>query len=121
MDAYYDEPNFRSNPASRFFKSTDLTPSILIADARAVRPYKQGDNITPFGRVNGQQTTDNRLQITSKNKKNYENDIEKIVRDIERRSLDITDDYHKSLQWTRFACSDAQTERPYIFGGHLCV
>jgi hypothetical protein len=78
-DAYYDEPTFRANPALRFLKSTDLTPSILIADARAVRPYKQGDN---------------REQSTSKNKNNYENDIEKIVRDIERRSLDITDDYH---------------------------
>ena len=64
VDAYYDEPTFRSNPASRFLKSTDLTPSILIADARAVRPYKQGDN--------SQQTTDDKLHKTDTNQQTVE-------------------------------------------------
>ena len=100
VDAYYDEPTFKANPASRFLKSTDLTPSILIADARAVRPYKQGDN--------NQQTTDDKLHKTDTNQQtvdcrpstvdfrqnNYENDIEKIVREIEHRRIDITNDYH---------------------------
>ena len=70
-----------------------LTPSALIADARAVRPYKQGDN--------NQQTTDDKLhktdtnqQTVDKNNNDYENDIEKIVREIEHRRIDITNDYH---------------------------
>ena len=100
VDAYYDEPTFKANPASRFLKITDLTPSILIADARAVRPYKQGDN--------SQQTTNDKLHKTDTNQQtvdcrsstvdfrqnNYENDIEKIVREIEHRRIDITNDYH---------------------------
>ena len=78
VDAYYDEPTFRSNPASRFLKSTDLTPSATLV------PLKQGDNMW-----------DNCKQLTTnKNNNDYENDIEKIVREIEHRRIDITNDYH---------------------------
>ncbi|MBQ5925905.1 MAG: PriCT-2 domain-containing protein, partial [Paludibacteraceae bacterium] len=66
VDAYYDEPNFKDNPASRFLKITD----------------------------NRLQITDNRVQSTNKNNNDYENDIEKIVREIEHRRIDITNDYH---------------------------
>ena len=112
VDAYYDEPNFKDNPASRFLKSTN-TPENLERFARLDNPEELAllvstDNITPFGRVNGQQTTDNKLHKTDtnqqtvdrrpstvdKNKNDYENDIEKIVREIEHRRIDITNDYH---------------------------
>ena len=78
VDAYYDEPNFKDNPASRFLKCTDLTPSATLV------PLKQGDNMW-----------DNCKQLTTnKNNNDYENDIEKIVREIEHRRIDITNDYH---------------------------
>ena len=73
-DAYYDEPTFHSNPASRFLiKNSVRENSTSIASSNLCNLWETK---------------------TNKNKKNYENDIEKIVRDIEHRSLDITDDYH---------------------------
>jgi hypothetical protein len=77
VDAYYDEPTFKANPASK------LLASLVSTDNR--QQTKTDTN---------QQTVDCRPSTVDKNKNNYENDIEKIVRDIERRSLDITDDYH---------------------------
>ncbi len=74
-DAYYDEPTFHSNPASRFLKVGTLGSSVRTSIASS--------NLCNLWETK-----------TNKNKNNYENDIEKIVRDIERRSLDITDDYH---------------------------
>ena len=71
-DAYYDEPNFRSNPSSRFLK---------VGTRHAVSDNPQNNSDT------NQQTVD-------KNKNDYENDIEKIVREIEHRRIDITNDYH---------------------------
>ena len=92
-DAFYDEPTFRANPASK------LLASLVSTD-------------------NSRQTTDNKLHKTETNQKtvdcsqnlnpdgdcrpstvdfrqnNYENDIEKIVREIEHRRIDITNNYH---------------------------
>jgi hypothetical protein len=72
VDAYYDEPNFRSNPSSRFLK---------VGTRHAVSDNPQNNSDT------NQQTVD-------KNNNDYENDIEKIVREIEHRRIDITNDYH---------------------------
>lgn len=125
-DAYYDEPTFHSNPASRFLKSTN-TPenlerfarldnpeelALLVEDARAVRPYKQGDNITPFGRVNGQQTTVKPLPTSvdlpyKQGRSCREWDVaDNLIRRIESRGVDITGDY---LDWVRLGFAFANT------------
>ncbi len=70
-DAYYDPPTFKDNPASKLL--TSKPTSLEYQDKRSV------------------------LEIPVKNNKNntdYENDIEKIVREIEHRRIDITNDYH---------------------------
>jgi hypothetical protein len=71
-DAYYDPPTFKDNPASRFLK---------VGTRHAVSDNPQNNSDT------NQQTVD-------KNNNDYENDIEKIVREIEHRRIDITNDYH---------------------------
>jgi hypothetical protein len=95
VDAYYDEPTFRSNPSSRFLKVGTLGSSVRTSKAspnvgtrHAVSDNPQNNSDT------NQQTVDCRPSTVDFRQNNYENDIEKIVRDIERRSLDITDDYH---------------------------
>ena len=72
VDAYYDEPNFKDNPASRFLK---VGTRHVVSD-------------------NPQNNSDTNQQTVDKNKNDYENDIEKIVREIEHRRIDITNDYH---------------------------
>ena len=63
-DAYYDEPNFHSNPSSRFLK---------VGTRHAVSDNPQNNSDT------NQQTVD-------KNKNNYENDIEKIFTKCTKKS-----------------------------------
>ncbi len=79
-DAYYDEPNFKDNPASRFLKITDYR-------------LQSTDNRLQITDIN-QQTVDCRPSTVDFRQNNYENDIEKIVREIEYRRIDITNDYH---------------------------
>ena len=80
VDAYYDEPTFHSNPSSRFLKSTD-------------NRLQSTDNRLQITDIN-QQTVDCRPSTVDFRQNNYENDIEKIVREIEHRRIDITNDYH---------------------------
>ena len=116
-DAYYDEPKFKDNPASKLLASLVSTDNIT----RFARDFCSAQHST--SKLDSafaccKKSTDNKLHKTDTNQKtvdcsqnlnpdgdcrpstvdfrqnNYENDIEKIVRDIERRSLDITDDYH---------------------------
>ena len=72
-DAYYDPPTFKDNPASKLL--TSKPTSLEYQDKRSVLEI---------------------LAKTNKNKNNndYENDIEKIVREIEHRRIDITNNYH---------------------------
>jgi hypothetical protein len=88
VDAYYDEPNFRSNPSSRFLKVGTLGSS--------VRTSKASPNVGTRHAVsdNPQNNSDTNQQTVDKNNNDYENDIEKIVREIEHRRIDITNDYH---------------------------
>ena len=110
-DAYYDPPTFKDNPASRFLKvgtrhavsdnpqnnldinqQTTNNPLVL-----RTLPLKQGENtsahiLSPC--VRGTSPTGGGGSTVDKNKTNYENDIEKIVREIEHRRIDITNDYH---------------------------
>ncbi len=79
-DAYYDPPTFKDNPASRFLKITDNR--VQSTDYRL--------QITDIN----QQTVDCRPSTVDFRQNNYENDIEKIVQNIEHRRLDITNDYH---------------------------
>ena len=71
VDAYYDPPTFKDNPASKLL--TSKASSLEYQDKRSVLEI---------------------LAKTNKNKNDYENDIEKIVRHIEHRRIDITNDYH---------------------------
>ena len=71
VDAYYDEPNFKDNPASKLL--TSKATSLEYQDKRSVLEI---------------------LAKTNKINNDYENDIEKIVREIEHRRIDITNDYH---------------------------
>ena len=71
VDAYYDPPTFKDNPASKLL--TSKATSLEYQDKRSVLEI---------------------LAKTNKNKNDYENDIEKIVRHIEHRRIDITNDYH---------------------------
>jgi hypothetical protein len=77
VDAYYDEPTFKANPASK------LLASLVSTDNR--QQTKTDTN---------QQTVDCRPSTVDFRQNNYENDIEKIVREIEHRRIDITNDYH---------------------------
>ena len=77
VDAYYDEPNFRANPASK------LLVSLVSTDNRLQTKIDTN-----------QQTVDCRPSTVDFRQNNYENDIEKIVREIEHRRVDITNDYH---------------------------
>ena len=70
-DAYYDPPTFKDNPASKLL--TSKATSLEYQDKRSVLEI---------------------LTKTNKNNNDYENDIEKIVREIEHRRIDITNDYH---------------------------
>ena len=72
-DAYYDPPTFKDNPASKLL--TSKPTSLEYEDKRSVLEI---------------------LAKTNKNKNNNDNesDIEKIVREIEHRRIDITNDYH---------------------------
>ena len=70
-DAYYDPPTFKDNPASKLLTSKSI--SLEYQDKRSVLEI---------------------LAKTNKNKNDYENDIEKIVRKIEHHRIDITNDYH---------------------------
>ena len=110
-DAYYDPPTFKDNPASRFLKvgtrhavsdnpqnnsdtnqQTTDNPLVL-----RTLPLKQGENISAHilsPCVRGTSPTGGGGSTVDKNKTNYENDIEKIVREIEHRRIDITNDYH---------------------------
>ena len=77
VDAYYDEPTFKDNPASK------LLASLVSTDNRLQTKIDTN-----------QHTVDCRPSTVDKNKNDYENDIEKIVREIEHRRIDITNDYH---------------------------
>ena len=70
-DAYYDPPTFKDNPASKLL--TSKPTSLEYQDKRSVLEI---------------------LAKTNKNNNDYENDIEKIVREIEHRRIDITNNYH---------------------------
>ena len=71
VDAYYDPPTFKDNPASKLL--TSKATSLEYQDKRSVLEI---------------------LAKTNKNKNDYENDIEKIVQNIEHNRIDITNDYH---------------------------
>ena len=70
-DAYYDPPTFKDNPASKLL--TSKATSLEYQDKPSVLEI---------------------LAKTNKNNNDYENDIEKIVREIEHRRIDITNNYH---------------------------
>ena len=77
-------------------RSSDLHRFELAMLVRTL-PLKQGENtsthiLSPC--VRGTSPTGGGGSIVDKNKTNYENDIEKIVREIEHRRIDITNDYH---------------------------
>ncbi len=110
-DAYYDPPTFKDNPASRFLKvgtrhavsdnpqnnsdtnqQTTDNPLVL-----RTLPLKQGENtsahiLSPC--IRGTSPTGGGGSTVDFRQNNYENDIEKIVREIEHRRIDITNDYH---------------------------
>lgn len=70
-DAYYDPPTFKDNPASKLL--TSKPTSLEYQGKRSVLEI---------------------LAKTNKNKTDYKNNIEKIVRNIEHRRIDITNNYH---------------------------
>ena len=99
-DAYYDPPTFKDNPASRFLKVGTLGSSVRTSIASS-NLCKSDERLLTKSKQRIEKELNNQSDLcnlwetkTNKNKNNYENDIEKIVRDIEYRRLDITDDYH---------------------------
>ena len=100
VDAYYDEPNFRSNPSSRFLKVGTLGSSVRTSIASS-NLCKSDERLLTKSKQRIEKELNNQSDLcnlwetkTNKNNNDYENDIEKIVREIEHRRIDITNDYH---------------------------
>ncbi len=110
-DAFYDEPTFRANPAHPFLivRSEELgvrseqTPSPL----RGTPPNLGGELVSPTAlnrdcHDSGEELAETACRVPTKrdSKRGYYDDTEEVVREIEKKRIDITGDY---LNWIRIA------------------